>query len=108
MIKGQTAKEALRTMAETFPLIVVVHAAEDDGFWIESPQLGGCFAEGATVGKALHNYKFAIFDYFDIPKRYQKTEAFRIEAVDLPEPSSSKKPESVRFISSPELALSFS
>jgi len=67
----QNSTDALREMARIFPIVVSVHRAEDGGYWVEAPQLGGCFSSGDTVAIALHNFKLAIFDYFDIPLKLQ-------------------------------------
>jgi predicted RNase H-like HicB family nuclease len=39
---------------------VVVHEAEEGGFWVEVPVLGSCFTQGDTVEQALENAKQAI------------------------------------------------
>ncbi len=32
---------------------IVVHEAEEGGYWVEVPSLPGCFAQGETVDEAL-------------------------------------------------------
>jgi len=39
---------------------VVLHPAEEGGYWVEVPSLPGCFSQGETVDKALTNIKEAI------------------------------------------------
>ena len=70
--RSSKAENLLRNMMQVFPLMAQVHKAEDEGYWVECAQLGGCFAEGNSVREALHNFKFAIFEYFDISKKHQK------------------------------------
>ena len=40
--------------------IVVVHRAEEGGFWAEVPALDGCFAQGETVEEVLLEARSAI------------------------------------------------
>ncbi len=42
---------------------VVVHKAEEGGFWVEVPALPGCYSQGETVEEALANTKEAIEAY---------------------------------------------
>lgn len=39
---------------------VVLHTAEEGGYWVEVPSLPGCFSQGETVDEALKNIKEAI------------------------------------------------
>lgn len=39
---------------------VVIHPAEEGGFWAEVPALSGCFSQGETVDETLTNVKEAI------------------------------------------------
>jgi predicted RNase H-like HicB family nuclease len=39
---------------------VILHRAEEGGFWVEVPALSGCFSQGETVEEALANIKEAI------------------------------------------------
>lgn len=40
-------------------LKVVLHPAEEGGFWVEVPALPGCVSEGETVEEALANIREA-------------------------------------------------
>ena len=40
--------------------IVVVHRAEEGGFWADVPGLDGCFAQGETVEEVLLEARSAI------------------------------------------------
>jgi len=39
---------------------VILHHAEEGGYWIEVPSLPGCFSQGETKDEALANIKEAI------------------------------------------------
>jgi len=39
---------------------VMVHKAEEGGYWVEVPVLPGCFSQGKTVEEALENVREAI------------------------------------------------
>ncbi len=45
---------------------VVVHQAEEGGFWVEVPALPGCYSQGETVDEALGNVREAIELYLDV------------------------------------------
>ena len=44
---------------------VVVHAAEEGGFWIEVPALPGCYSQGESIDEALDNARAAIALYLE-------------------------------------------
>ena len=39
---------------------VILHPAEEGGYWVEVPGLPGCVSEGETVEEALSNIRDAI------------------------------------------------
>lgn len=39
---------------------VLIHPAEEGGYWTEVPTLSGCFSQGNTVEEAIENTKDAI------------------------------------------------
>jgi len=39
---------------------VIVHVAEEGGYWTEVPALPGCFSQGESVDEALKNVREAI------------------------------------------------
>ncbi len=39
---------------------VVLHEAEEGGYWVEVPVLSGCFSQGETVEQAMQNIRSAI------------------------------------------------
>ena len=44
---------------------VVVHQAEEGGFWVEVPALPGCYSQGESVEDALQNVREAIALYLE-------------------------------------------
>ena len=45
---------------------VVVHQAEEGGFWVEVPALPGCYSQGESVEEALGNVLEAIELYLEV------------------------------------------
>ena len=39
---------------------VIIHPAEEGGYWTEVPALSGCFSQGETVEEAIENTRDAI------------------------------------------------
>ncbi len=42
---------------------ILIHQAEEGGFWSEVPALLGCYSQGETIDETLHNAKEAIESY---------------------------------------------
>ncbi len=40
--------------------IVIIHKAEEGGYWAEVPALEGCYSQGETIEETLSNIKKAI------------------------------------------------
>jgi len=38
---------------------IIMHPAEEGGFWVEVPALPGCFSQGETIEEALANIREA-------------------------------------------------
>ena len=45
---------------------VVVHGAEEGGFWVEVPALPGCYSQGETLDETLGNVRDAIDLYLEV------------------------------------------
>ncbi len=45
---------------------VVIHEAEEGGYWVEVPALSGCYSQGETVEEALENVRDAIKLYLEV------------------------------------------
>ena len=39
---------------------VLIHTAEEGGYWVEVPAFPGCFSQGETIDEALENVREAI------------------------------------------------
>ena len=58
---------------------VIVHTAEEGGYWVEVPALPGCFSQGETIEAALVNVREAIELHI---------ESLQEEGQDIPQDSS--------------------
>lgn len=47
---------------------VVVHKADEGGYWVEVPALPGCYSQGETMDEALEHVKEAIELYLETVK----------------------------------------
>ena len=47
---------------------VIVHQAEEGGFWVEVPALPGCYSQGESVEDTLINVREAIALYLETLK----------------------------------------
>ena len=47
-------------------LKVLLHAAEEGGFWAEAPALPGCVSQGETADEALQNIREAAAGWLDV------------------------------------------
>ena len=45
---------------------VVVHDAEEGGFWVDVPALPGCYSQGESVDESLRNVTEAIELYLEV------------------------------------------
>jgi predicted RNase H-like HicB family nuclease len=63
-------------------LKVVIHRAEEDGFWGEVPALPGCFSQGETVPDLLANLREAIECHLDAPMPAE-SEELQVQEVEL-------------------------
>ena len=46
---------------------VIIHSAEEGGFWAEVPALPGCYSQGETMEETLENIREAIECHLDAP-----------------------------------------
>ncbi len=46
--------------SKTYEFSVVLHPADEGGFWVEAPALPGCVSQGETEEEALANIREAI------------------------------------------------
>ena len=66
-------------MIPTMDFVVVIHSADEGGYWAEVPSLEGCFAQGETVEDTLDDVRSAIASYL---------EALRADGQPLPDAQS--------------------
>lgn len=45
--------------------MLVIHPAEEGGYWAEVPDLDGCFAQGETLDELLEDARQAIVSHLD-------------------------------------------
>ena len=62
-------------MTDVMEYSVIIHDAEEGGYWVEVPALPGCYSQGESVDDALANVKDAIELYM---------EALKDEDADIP------------------------
>jgi predicted RNase H-like HicB family nuclease len=65
-------------------LQVVVHPAEEGGFWAEIPALAGCVSEGETVEETLSNIKEAAEGWLEVASmRIKNNNQIQIAEIEL-------------------------
>ncbi len=64
-------------------LMIVVHAAEEGGFWAEVPALPGCFSQGETRDELMANIREAIGSHLDIAPPDTLPENATIQEVEV-------------------------
>lgn len=55
-------------MTDVLEYSVIVHDAEEGGYWVEVPALPGCYSQGESVDDALANAAEAIALYMEALK----------------------------------------
>jgi predicted RNase H-like HicB family nuclease len=59
-VRGRLAAEEARGYVLCVTLKVLIHAADEGGFWAEVPALPGCVSQGETVDEVRANVREAI------------------------------------------------
>jgi predicted RNase H-like HicB family nuclease len=49
---------------------VIIHAAEEGGYWAECPELCGCFTQGETLPETKNNMREAVDLFVDTSADY--------------------------------------
>jgi predicted RNase H-like HicB family nuclease len=66
---------------------VVIHTAEEGGFWAEVPALAGCYTQGESIEEVLTNAVDAIETHLDALKddgmKLPSPDSVRIETVSV-------------------------
>jgi predicted RNase H-like HicB family nuclease len=50
---------------------ILIHKAEEGGFWSEVPAVHGCYSQGETIDETLENTKEAIESHLMALREYQ-------------------------------------
>jgi predicted RNase H-like HicB family nuclease len=61
-----STNEPHRSRCQTLRYSVVLHTAEEGGFWVEVPALPGCYSQGESVEESLRNVREAIELYLEV------------------------------------------
>ena len=65
-------------------LQVVIHPAEEGGFWAEIPAFAGCVSEGETLAETLLNIKEAAEGWLEVSaKRIKENSRIQIAEIEL-------------------------
>ncbi|MEX2225954.1 MAG: type II toxin-antitoxin system HicB family antitoxin [Dehalococcoidia bacterium] len=70
--------------------LLVIHSAEEGGYWAEVPALPGCFTQGETLDELLAEARDAISSHIEALREDGQAipeEQIVIATVHLPEPS---------------------
>jgi predicted RNase H-like HicB family nuclease len=66
---------------------LVIHEAEEGGYWLEVPALEGCLTQGETIDEVLENAKEAISLYLEglteVGKEIPKDDAVTVRRVEV-------------------------
>ena len=65
-------------------LNVIIHKAEEGGYWAEIPALKGCISEGETRDEVLHNIREAAEGWLEVAtERFELSESDQLVSVSL-------------------------
>lgn len=65
-------------------LQVMIHSAEEGGFWAEIPAFAGCVSEGETLEETLHNIKEAAEGWLEVAAmRIKNNSQIQIAEIEL-------------------------
>jgi predicted RNase H-like HicB family nuclease len=64
-------------------LKVIIHEAEEGGYWAEVPALPGCYSQGDTVDEMLAHIREAIECHLDAPLPEIIPERASVEEVEI-------------------------
>ena len=75
---------------------VILHDAEEGGYWVEVPALPGCFSQGETVDETLANARDAIRSHIEALREEKlavpSDEGFVLARVAVPSGQNGAKP----------------
>ncbi len=88
---GSALKEPSTTETGMRTYSVVIHDAEEGGFWAEVPALGACYAQGDTVEETLEEVRGAIeshiYALLEDGQTVPRDECLRVETVTVEVPT---------------------
>ena len=64
-------------------LKVIVHEAEEGGFWAEVPALPGCITEGDTKEELIANLEDAIQGWLEVANEIQDTDTQKVIEISV-------------------------
>lgn len=62
---------------------IVIHEAEEGGYWAEVPALPGCYTQGETLAQVRKRIREAITCHLDVPLPKQISKSARIQVVEV-------------------------
>ena len=62
---------------------VVIHEADEGGFWAEVPALSGCSSQGETVDELKHNIREAIAGVLEVLREQGREPDSNIQILDV-------------------------
>ena len=72
---GPTSKVIQSTGPKAMKLRVLIHPAEEGGYWAEVPALPGCVSEGGTFEETLANVREAAQGWMEVAAERAQTDA---------------------------------
>jgi predicted RNase H-like HicB family nuclease len=64
-------------------LRIVIHEADEGGYWAEVPALPGCYSQGETLAELRKNIREAIACHLDVPLPKSSSKKMRIQVVEV-------------------------
>lgn len=81
--RSSPTKAKAARIAARFKLKVVIHEAEEGGFWAEVPGFPGCVSEGETLEEVRANIREAFEGVFEVMQDAPPGEPGRVEEIEL-------------------------
>ena len=64
-------------------LKIIIHPAEEGGFWAEVPALPGCYSQAETVDELQHNIREAIAGVLEVLREQGREPDSTIQILDV-------------------------
>lgn len=72
-----------KSRSKTFKLKVVIHKAEEGGYWAEVPGFPGCVSQGETLAEVRANIQEAFEGVLEVMQEARTEEPGRVEMLEL-------------------------